>query len=115
MHDFTAGPSDYVALYLTKWDNLYYCMGADEHLLFHFYSSQPSEPCFEDHLWSPVKDLRNTSSSPGYVDSWFKRSMSMYTPTPEGKHLINLNLCTLKLHFISSNKIILVCRARRSE
>jgi len=84
MHDFTVGSSDYVALNLTHWENLYYCIGADEHLLFRFFPSQPFESCFETTQWRLVKDLRSSASSPAHLDTWLKSSMSMFTLTPQG-------------------------------
>jgi len=85
MHDFTVGPSDYAALELSKWDNLYYCIGPDAHLLFHFYPAQPTEACNESEMkWTLVQDFRRNASSAAYVDNYFSSSMSMVTPTPAG-------------------------------
>lgn len=87
MHDFTVGSSDYIAYNLTYWDNLYSCIGDDEHLLFRFFNSFPAQPCFGNNNWTLVTDLRNgPGKNARLVDEWFARSMSMVTPTPEGKN-----------------------------
>jgi adenosine deaminase CECR1 len=83
MHDATVGPSDFAALELTKRPNLYYCIGADDHLLFRFFPSQPSEPCYLARNWASVQTLRSVASSEEHLNVWFQRSMNMYTPTPD--------------------------------
>lgn len=85
MHDFTVGPSDYVAFELTKWENLYYCLKDGDHLIFHFYPEQPEEVCnsVSGMNWTLVKDLRNAASSPELLNLYFSKQMSMVTPTPE--------------------------------
>lgn len=91
MHDATVGDVQFIALNLTKSDNLYYCLQDWDHLLFRFFNQQPSDGCSPATKWKSVAELRRSASSEAWVDNWFLSSMSMYTPTPEGMQMQSWN------------------------
>ncbi|CAG7726879.1 unnamed protein product, partial [Allacma fusca] len=82
-HDAVMPSVEWVARNLTYMEDLYVCVDSKDLLTFHFFDRRPADTCSDNKNWTLVADLRESASSMEFIDSWFARSMSMYTPTPD--------------------------------